>query len=202
MAKAGVLGRSAKNAYLEALSRRQHDGVKTAGWRGSEHMVEVWMLAFEIGAEDNISPWDALLTGVRRRSARVRWCDAMVAAAIAQQRVDAEAENAGMPVAGELVPDDTVRVWLTESRNEERLLARTAKMAIDAGVAEAVIRRLQLEGRLVTEVLVAGLDAIDLTPEQRMKALTAVHGKLLELGDGRKRNSGGAAGAAEDSDTD
>jgi len=76
------------------------------------------------------------------------------------------------------VPNDTVRTWLIESRNEERLLTRAAKMAIDAGVADALVRRIELEGQLAVDALVAGLDVLDLPGEQRMLALSAMHDKL------------------------
>jgi hypothetical protein len=128
------------------------------------------MTAFDTAAEDNISPWDALLLTVRRRSARVRLVDGFLAAAIDQHRELCRAHD-GDPQWDPDVPSDDVRKWLTESRNEERLLSRAAKMAIDAGVAKMIVERDQLEGRLLADALVAGLDALNLTTEQRMLAL-------------------------------
>lgn len=148
------------------------NGCPTEGWVGAESLVEVWCHVFEIAGEVEITPWDALLLAVRRRARRVEWCDAMAAAAL---------EIVHREQGKDALPDDSVRTWLVESRNEERLMTRSAKMAIDAGVAEAVIRRLELEGRLVTETLVAGLDALELTAEQRMAALEAAHRKLLAI---------------------
>ena len=69
------------------------------------------------------------------------------------------------------MPGAEVRVWLVESRNEERLLTRAAKMAIDAGVAKMMVERDQLAGRLLADALVAGLDKLNLTADQRMQAL-------------------------------
>jgi hypothetical protein len=163
------------------------NGHPTEGWTGSEPLVEVWLQVFELAGEAEITPWDALLLAVRRRAARVLWCDQMVAAAIQRQRAEERAERDDDPdyatpaADAPFVPDSSVRAWLVESRNEERLMTRAAKMAIDAGVAEAVIRRLELEGRLVTETLVAGMDAIELSPEQRMTMLEAAHKKLLAI---------------------
>lgn len=166
-----AMSRSARRAYQEA-HRRRINGHPTEGWVGAESLVEVWCHVFEIAGESEITPWDALLLAVRRRARRVEWCDAMAQAALEIVRAERGADA---------LPDDSVRAWLTESRNEERLMTRSAKMAIDAGVAEAVIRRLELEGRLVTETLVAGLDALELTPDQRMHALEAAHRKLLAI---------------------
>lgn len=128
------------------------------------------MLAFDIAAEDNISPWDALLKAVRRRSARVRVIDGILDAAWNQHRELCRMHD-GDPQWNPDVPPDSVRMWLAESRNEERLLTRTSKMAIDAGVAKMLIERDQLEGRLLADAMVAGLDALNLTAEQRMLAL-------------------------------
>jgi hypothetical protein len=136
------------------------------------------MTAFDVAAEEAVSPWDALLLAVRRRAARVRSVDRVLDAAWIEHRRLCEAD----PTYGNPdVPGDEVRKWLVESRNEERLLTRSAKMAIDAGVADALVRRLEVEGRLAVDALLAGLDVLDLTTEQRMKALSTMHGALAQL---------------------
>jgi hypothetical protein len=135
------------------------------------------MGAFDLATEENVSPWDALLLAVRRRAARVRAVDRIVDIAWEDHRKLCEADPThGNPE----VPDATVRVWMTESRNEERLMTRAAKMAVDAGVADAVVRRLELEGQLAVDALMAGLDVLDLTPDKRMRALSAMHSKLTQ----------------------
>jgi hypothetical protein len=131
------------------------------------------MDAFNAAAEIEISPWDALLVAVRRRAARVRWVDSVIEEMVTQHKKEMEHEGIDNPL-----PPDGVRVWMEESRREERMFTRSAKMAVDAGVADAVVRRLELEGRLVTDALVAGLDVLPLTPEQRLRALTTMHNVL------------------------
>jgi hypothetical protein len=140
------------------------------------------MTAFDVAAQDNVSPWDALLLTVRRRSARVRMIDQVLAAAWEQHRRMC-AEHPDDPQWNPDVPSSEVRTWLVESRNEDRLLARTAKMAIDAGVAKMLVERDRLEGRLLADALVAGLDALELTTEQRMKALGEAQRALTAIAD-------------------
>jgi len=141
-----------------------------------DETLEIWMTAFDIAAEDDVSPWDALLIAVRRRAARVRAVDRIIDAAWTDHRQLCEADpNYGNPE----VPNEQVRVWMAESRNEERLMARTAKMAIDAGVAEAVVRHMEVAGRRAVDALVAGLDSLELTSEQRIRALEAAHLELM-----------------------
>jgi hypothetical protein len=172
------LTRSARRAYLEIRHRRIH-GAPTRDWLahpGSTYDLETWMTAFDIAAEEDVSPWDALLLAVRRRAARVRAVDRIIEQAWADHRALCAADPTyGNPE----VPSAEVRTWMTESRNEERLMTRAAKMAVDAGVAEAVVRHMELAGRRAVDALVAGLDVLELSSEQRIRALEAAHRELL-----------------------
>lgn len=176
-----ALGLAYRRAYLEA--RHQYVHGAPSGNRGhvNREGLEVWLMAFDIAEHEDISPWDALLVAVRRRAARVRAVDRIINAAWDDHRRLCEADpNHGNPE----VPNDDVRVWMAESRNEERLLTRAAKMAVDAGVADALVRRLELEGQLAVDALMAGLDALNLPHDQRMTALAAMHRQLMQLPSG------------------
>jgi hypothetical protein len=121
----------------------------------------------DVARELNVSPWDALLKATRLAAGRVAWVDLQL-----DEATRANDGDAGTPA---------VRNWLKESRLERTLLARTAKAAIDAGVAERLVRQVELEGRLVAEVLGRTLDALELTAEQRQTAFATAHRELLAL---------------------
>lgn len=121
----------------------------------------------DIARELNVTPWEALLKSVRVAAARVAWVDAQLA--------DAVRRNDG----GEAAPE--VKGWLKESRLERTLLARVAKAAVDAGVAERLVRQTELEGEIVAEVLGRVLDKLGLPPEQRVLAFDEAHRQLLAL---------------------
>jgi hypothetical protein len=121
----------------------------------------------EISREENISPWDALLRATRLAANRVAWVDRQLAELVAANDGD--------------VLSAPVRAGLKESRLERTLLARTAKAAVDAGVAERLVRQVELEGKLVAEVLGRTLDALELTAEQRQTAFATAHRELLQL---------------------
>jgi hypothetical protein len=121
----------------------------------------------DIAREENVSPWDALLRATRLAANRVAWVD--------QRLAEVTARHDGEPFAVE------VRQALAESRKERTLLARTAKSAVDAGVAERLVRQVELEGRLVAEVLGRTLDALELSQDQRQTAFAVAHRELLEL---------------------
>lgn len=128
----------------------------------------------DVARELNITPWDALLHSVRVAAGRAAWVDAQLKQAV--QRNDGES-NAG-----------EVKSWLKESRHERMMLARISKAALDAGVAERMVRNVELEGEIVAEVIGRVLDRLELTGEQRVLAFDEAHRQLLAL----ESPSGGA----------
>lgn len=145
----------------------RHAGFGPCRAHGSGAQHRAWELALDVARELDVSPWDALLRATRLAAGRVAWVDAQLAEA-----TRADDGDAGTPA---------VRNWLKESRLERTLLARTAKAAVDAGVAERLVRQVELEGRLVAEVLGRTLDALDLSAEQRQVAFATAHRELLQL---------------------
>jgi nucleotide-binding universal stress UspA family protein len=145
----------------------RHAGFGPCQAHGSSAQHRAWELALEVARELNVSPWDALLKATRLAAGRVAWVDLQL-----DEATRANDGDAGTPA---------VRNWLKESRLERTLLARTAKAAIDAGVAERLVRQVELEGRLVAEVLGRTLDALELTAEQRQTAFATAHRELLAL---------------------
>lgn len=121
----------------------------------------------DVARELNVSPWEALLKSVRSSAGRAEWVDAQLREAVA--RTDGEPANA------------EVAYWLKESRLERTHLAKVAKAAIDAGVAERLVRNVELEGQLVAEVIGRVIDSLDLAPELRVKAFEVAHTQLLVL---------------------
>ena len=132
----------------------------------------------DVARELQVSPWDALLLSTRLAAGRVAWVDAQLVEATRAGDGDEDSPR--------------VRRWLKESRLERTLLARTAKAAVDAGVAERLVRQVELEGRLVAEVLGRTLDALELTAEQRQTAFAVAHRELLQL-----ESADGGAGGGE-----
>jgi hypothetical protein len=126
-----------------------------------------------VAREYQISPWEALLLSVKLAAGRVAWVDQQL-----RTFVLANDGNMDAPV---------VRQWLKESRNERRLLAQTAKGAIDAGVQERLVRQVELEGQLMADVLVRVLDTLNLPVETRTKALAVAQRELLAIGTSEER---------------
>lgn len=124
----------------------------------------------ELAQSEGIGPTDALLKLVSISMSRVAYVDLCLESALRRH-----IEDGGDP----LDPPATLKPWLKESRQERLTAGRLAKAAVDAGVMEALTRRLDMEGGLVADALTAGLDSLELEPADRMKALGAAQERLL-----------------------
>ena len=132
-------------------------------------------MAHDIAREQNITPPEALLGLVRTATSRAAYIDTII-----HERLREHVNNGGDPLKppAEMVP------WLRQSREERKLAAGTAKMAVDAGVMVALERRLDLEGELVASALAAAMDAApELSHEQRVAMLGAAQQHLLGVGE-------------------
>lgn len=128
---------------------------------------ELWREAMDVARELNINPWDALIKAVKVAAGRAAWVDIQLA--------DAVRRNDGEPGHPE------VKGWLKESRDERMMMARVSKAALDAGVAERMVRNIEVEGEIVAEVIGRVLDKLGLPPEQRVLAFDEAHRQLLAL---------------------
>jgi hypothetical protein len=131
-------------------------------------------MAIRLAAELDVTPWEALLSEVRRSAARVTYLDALVMDAT--ERFDQVRELAiATDMPDENVPryglPESIYNLLMESRKERRHYAIVAKAAIDAGVAAQILRSLDAEVRIVFAALEAGLEHLNLQPTQRTEVL-------------------------------
>lgn len=125
-----------------------------------------WEVAMDISLEQDISPWEALLWGVRVSAGKLAWIELQLADAIRQ--------NDG----GSLTLE--IRTLLKESRLTTNVMTRTSKTAIDAGIAAHVARQLETEGKLLATALSAALDALPgLTADERISAISAAQQSLF-----------------------
>lgn len=152
----------------------KHRGYGPCHCHGGAKAHRAWETALDIARELDVTPWEALIKSVKIAAARAAWVD--------QQLTDAVRRSDGEPASPE------VKGWLKESRLERTLLSRMAKSAIDAGVAERLVRQTELEGEIVAEVIGRVLDKLQLTSEQRVLAFDEAHRQLLAL----ESPSGGA----------
>lgn len=153
--------------------KTNHEGVglcwQHGGHTGAGKIQGAVLMAIAYAEELQVTPWEALLSQVRLLANQVEWLRIRV--------IDAEKDKgeAAIRPGG----DSWDLVVLLEARGER--LAKTAKMAIDAGVAERLVKQIELEAEAMFRAAVAGLDAAGIEGALREKMLAGMAGKMLEI---------------------
>lgn len=138
---------------------RQHESRLGSG-------TGAWIVAHAFARALEISPWEGLLWAVRIAAGRVAFIEAKLGTADGDE---------------DLQPDGRLFHWVKESRDERDRLARVSKLAIDAGVAERLVRQLELEAQLMLRATSLTLDELGLSEVDRERALGIMSRNLLAL---------------------
>lgn len=143
---------------------RKHDGYRNKGARRG-----AILMAMLFADEMQVSPWEALLSQVRLLANQVRWLRYRVEWAETMDGADA------------IKPDGSGWHWvcLLEARGDR--LAKVAKMAIDAGVAQALVSQINLEADHMAQAAIATMDKLGIYGAQREEALDFMAGELERL---------------------
>lgn len=125
-----------------------------------------WIVAHAFARALEVTPWEGLLWAVRISAGRVAFIEAKLGTADCDE---------------DLEPSGRLHHWVKESRDERDRLARVSKLAIDAGVAERLVRQLELEAALMLRATTLTLDELGLGEEDRERALGIMSRNLLAL---------------------
>lgn len=115
------------------------------------------------------TPWQALLDEVRDLAGQVAWLNDRLMAAEKRGGEDA------------LRPGGEGFDWLVMRDQRGDRLAKTAKMAIDAGVAQYLISQVQLQGELMFKAASMAAAELDLPEGDQLRLVTTLARKLTEL---------------------
>lgn len=167
-----------------AGSGTSHPGVgrcRRHGGETREGLMEAgWAVAHGFARELECTPWEALLKAVRIAAGRVAFCEAKLATAFDDRQLEPPSEDSG--VAGRTGEDgQNLHYWVKQAELWHDKLARVAKLAIDAGVAERLVRQVELEGELMLRAANLSLDELDLDDETRQRLLSALARNLVAL---------------------
>jgi hypothetical protein len=120
---------------------------------------------------DGISPEEALLEEVRRSVAMVRFLEDAIAKWQMEANPDEHAQVGGLP----RLVDETSRgaasftderEWLMLYREERKHAAQVSSLAINAGLAERMVRIAEKQGEVMATAIQAILTHLNLTPQQ------------------------------------
>ena len=124
------------------------------------------MTALDFAQQLGITPWDALLTAVRRASSWAQWYEMKL------RTVEDDEE---------MRPGGAAWDWVKGLEDATAAQARYAKMAIDAGVAERLVRQVEVEAQVIAHVLNRVLDDLPLSVEDQGRARRLVVMELEQL---------------------
>lgn len=178
-----------------------HGGAKLKG-----RAEGAWVAAHAFAQQLNINPWDALLMAVRIAAGKVSYCETVIGTAVSDlelegrfERVSANEDGTG----GILVHPDTgealgvgqyrdLSFWVKQSELWHDRLAKTSKMAVDAGIAAYEIQKVEAEAQRMARVLNAVIEGLDGKIDERlaleMRAL--MRSELLRIDQEESANAG------------
>lgn len=154
---------------------------RSEAWDAGKRMID----SARFNGELPVSPWEALLIAVRQNAYRSAWVGQRINEELAREREFLESDYAQALSPGELEEErqrlgSHIRKWLDQARNEQAQMRTVAKQAIDAGLAERYVQSLQVEAKMIAELLDRTLQAAELTPEQEAKAKAVLREGLQE----------------------
>lgn len=148
-------------------------------------------MAHAFGQELDLTPWEALLQAVRIAAGKVAYCEWVLRSAQSDLELEGrvfrnESDILVHPDTGEPLGVGAFRdlsFWVKQSELWHDRMAKTAKMAIDAGVAKWQIERAESEAQAIAQVLNGVLEGLEgeLTEAQLGRIRSLMRSQLLQL---------------------
>lgn len=165
--------RVGSEGWLEYCERPAGAGTDHPGagpCRRHEHRLGrgtgAWIVAHAFARALEVTPWEGLLWAVRVAAGKLAFCEAKLGTADCDE---------------DLEPAGRLHHWVKQSELWQKNLASVSKLAIDAGVAERLVRQLELEAQLMLTATTRTFNELGLSEEQRQLGLGIMSRTLLEL---------------------
>lgn len=139
----------------------QHGGNDEDGIREA-----AWIVGHAFARALNVTPWEGLLQAVKIAAGRSAYCE---------QKLSTATDD------DDLVPGGRLWEWVKLASEWHEKMAKVSKLAIDAGVAERLVRQLELEAALMLRATRLTLTELGLSDEQTEHALGIMSRNLLAL---------------------
>lgn len=139
-------------------------------------------MAHAFARQLDVTPWEGLLTAVRIAAGRVAFIEHKLSTCEVDRQLEPP-NNESLSEAGRDQDHEgtNLNYWVKQSEVWHDKLARISKLAIDAGVAERLVRQLELEAQLMLRATSLTLDELGLDPDTRQRALGIMSRNLLAL---------------------
>jgi hypothetical protein len=174
-----------------------HFGAGACKWhkgnRQAERAKAAWIMAHAFAREFMITPWDALLMAVRIAAGKLMYAQQKIAEAqddleLEGRLVRRTLEDGTLamyhPDTGEVLGLGAFKdlsFWVDQADKWHERMLKSAKMAVDAGVAERLVESQMLQVQLMARPVEAALRALNLSPEQESIARAAMRQELIAI---------------------
>lgn len=130
---------------------------------------------------ERISPWEGILSEIRRASYRAEWIDEHVDRACTEYRELERRAVTIRDIMGEtpeaereyrravLDIQSDLRAWTESSRRERDHLVKTCERAIRAGLSERLVYAARVDGERISGVMSRAVEAAGLSESQRSR---------------------------------
>lgn len=128
---------------------------------------------------DHVSPELALMVELRRAFAICAWLEMEISNTEMAGPSTPPPDPEDQPEPGQ--NPEVVQSWMSVFLDERKHLAKVAKMALDAGIAERTVKVLETQAAQLAQAIRTILGELQLTPDQATRAPHIVRTALLAL---------------------
>jgi hypothetical protein len=156
---------------------RQHGGEKPDGLREG-----AWAMAHAFARALDCTPWEGLLQAVRIAAGRVAFIEHKLSGAEVDRQLEPPDKN-GISEAARTEDQQGTNLfyWVKQAELWHDKLAKVSKLAIDAGVAERLVRQLETEARIMLQATHRTLDELGFSDDEKQRAVVIMSRNLLAL---------------------
>lgn len=178
--------RRGQHCEREAGWRTPHLGVgrcSVHGGNSEEGRREgAWIVAHAFARALDVTPWEGLLTAVKIAAGKVAFCEHKIGTATEDRQLEPPVKGC-ISEAGRTQDEQGTNLWLWVKQAElwHDKLAKVSALAIQQGVAERLVRQLELEARIMLQATHRTLDELGFSDDEKQRAVVIMSRNLLAL---------------------
>lgn len=141
-----------------------------------------WIVAHAFARALDVTPWEGLLTAVKIAAGKVAFCEHKIGTATEDRQLEPPVKGC-ISEAGRTQDEQGTNLWLWVKQAElwHDKLAKVSALAIQQGVAERLVRQLELEARIMLQATHRTLDELGFSDDEKQRAVVIMSRNLLAL---------------------
>lgn len=178
--------RRGESCTRDAGSGTLHLGVGNCSMHGGNtdegQRTGAWIMAHAFARALDVTPWEGLLTAVKIAAGKVAFCEHKIGTATEDRQLEPPVKGC-ISEAGRTQDEQGTNLWLWVKQAElwHDKLAKVSALAIQQGVAERLVRQLELEARIMLQATHRTLDELGFSDDEKQRAVVIMSRNLLAL---------------------